>query len=419
MSLLNDMLRDLSGAQRTVDSASGVHTDKPQADADDQHELLQNSSVVKPLPTTLLPSVTVFVVVVILLSMWKQDFWLSNNSANAASPVSVKNVAPEQKAITPAEVIDTAAVAAAASHSPATDTSTDTVQPSDALGERLVALESAIARLSTAVEKSTAIEEANVAMSYVAAETPASIDEYHEQADVVDHPLVEKTESVSIQDPFEADAEPSAQAEIVAVDETIPVDAHLSIAPNPIASDQRQADGARQLLLQGQDSDAIITLQAFIASAEAPRESTKVLLDIFSARENVQEVNKLLATANYLLPVDQHFYAAKVAVIQRREVDAIQLLEDKLSDANEQENYLALLAGLYQRSGRYQEAATLYRRLLTSIGDRPAYWLGFALAQDSLNQPQTAKQAYLRLAGYSDLQPQVRTYIQQRLAALQ
>lgn len=418
MSLLNDMLRDLSGTQKTVDSASDVHTDKPHAEADDQHELLQNSSVVKPLPTTFLPSAAVFVVVVILLLIWKQDFWLSNN-LEVESPASVKNFVPEQKAVAPLQVVDTATVASAASHSSVTNTSTETVPPSDALGERLVALESAIARLSTAVEKSTAIEEANVAMSYVAAETPASIDEYHEQADVVDHPLVEKTESVSIQDPFDVDAEPSAQAEIVAVDETIPVDAHLSIAPNPIASDQRQADRARQLLLQGQDSDAIISLQTFITSAKAPRESAKVLLDIFSAQENVQEVNKLLAAANYLLPVDQNFYAAKVAIIQRREADAIQLLEEELGEANEQENYLALLAGLYQRSGKYQEAATLYRRLLTSIGDRPAYWLGFALAQDSLNQPQTAKQAYLRLAGYSDLQPQVRTYIQQRLAALQ
>ncbi|PUA27055.1 MAG: hypothetical protein B0W54_19690 [Cellvibrio sp. 79] len=418
MSLLNDMLRDLSGTQKAADSISGIQTDEPRIDPHDQHELLQNSSVVKPLPTTLLPSVAVFIVVIILLLLWKQDIRLSNSPVNVEQPAAIKNSTLEQKTAVPPQVIDTALVASATSQSSVTNTSTETVQ-SDALGERLVALESAIARLSTAVEKSTAIEEANVAMSYVAAETPASMDEYHEQAEEFDHPSVEKTESVSIQDPFENDADPATQAEIVAVDEPIPADAHLSIAPNPIASDQRQADRARQLLMQGQDSDAIITLQTFIASAKAPRESTKVLLDIFSAQENVPEVNKLLATAHYLLPVDHHFYAAKVAVIQRREADAIQLLEDELSEANEQENYLALLAGLYQRSGKYQEAATLYRRLLTSIGDRPAYWLGFALAQDSLNQPLTAKQAYLRLAGYSDLQPQVRTYIQQRLAALQ
>lgn len=419
MSLLNDMLRDLSGTQKATDSVNDGQADELSVQSDDQHELLQNSSVVKPLPTTLLPSVAVFIAVVILLLIWKQYFWLSNSPVTVEQPITVKNSAPEQKTVAPLQVADAALATSAASHSSITETSTEIIQPSDALGERLVALESAIARLSTAVEKSTAIEEANVAMSYVAAETPASIDEYREQTDTVDHPLVEKTESVSIQDPFATDAEPTSQVEIATVDEKIPADAHLSIAPNAVASDQRQADRARQLLMQGQDSDAIITLQTFIASAKVPRESAKVLLDIFSAQENVHEINKLLAAANYLLPVDQNFYAAKVAVIQRREADAIQLLEEYLGEANEQENYLALLAGLYQRAGKFQEAATLYRRLLTSIGDKPAYWLGFALAQDSLNQPQTAKQAYLRLASYSDLQPQVRTYIQQRLTALQ
>jgi hypothetical protein len=65
------------------------------------------------------------------------------------------------------------------------------------------------------------------------------------------------------------------------------------------------------------------------------------------------------------------------------------------------------------------EAANHYRRLLSVFGDKPAYWLGFALAQDALNQPQVAAQAYQRVNQYADLQPQVRTYVQQRIAALQ
>ena len=126
-----------------------------------------------------------------------------------------------------------------------------------------------------------------------------------------------------------------------------------------------------------------------------------------------------LAQASYFSVVDQTFYAAKVAIIQQEETQAIQLLETHLDEAEKNENYRSLLAGLYQRTGAHLEAANHYRRLLSVFGDKPAYWLGFALAQDSLNQGPVAAQAYQRVNQYADLQPQVRTYIQQRIAALQ
>ena len=123
--------------------------------------------------------------------------------------------------------------------------------------------------------------------------------------------------------------------------------------------------------------------------------------------------------ANYFSNVEKNFYAAKIAVIQQQDAQAIQLLETHLGEAERDENYRSLLAGLYQRTGMHLEAATHYRRLLSAFGDKPAYWLGFALSQDALNQPQVAAQAYQRVNQYADLQPQVRTYVQQRIAALQ
>ncbi len=426
MSLLNDMLRDLSLEQKTSDGINDAQTDELDFRAHEQRELLQQTRVVKPVRGTLLPSIAVFFAVMILLLAWKQHFWLTDTpasidvgepgaAANIPAPIPAHNSLSEQK---PIDVVYTNEVAPSSPSPTAAESNNEPVQSVNALDERLAALESALTRLSTAVEKSAAIEEANVAISYVAAETPASL-ELKAQAAMTGEEHVAENESESIQDPFVDAGEPLVQAEVASATTEMPADAHLSISPNPVAVDQRQTEKARQLLMQGQESVAIIGLQAFIASAKAPRESTKLLLDIFNVQGNVMDMEKLLATANYLPSVDQYFYMAKILIAKQREADAIQLLELHLTEANEQENYLALLAGLYQRAGSFQEAATLYRRLLTSAGDKPAYWLGFALAQDSLDQPQTAKQAYLRLANYSDLQPQVRTYIQQRLAALQ
>jgi len=130
-------------------------------------------------------------------------------------------------------------------------------------------------------------------------------------------------------------------------------------------------------------------------------------------------MQSLLLQADYLPVVERIFYEAKIAVIQQQDAQAIQLLETHMQEAEQDENYRALLAGLYQRTGMNLEAANHYRRLLSVFGDKPAYWLGFALAQDALNQPQVAAQAYQRVNQYADLQPQVRTYVQQRIAALQ
>lgn len=427
MSLLNDMLRDLSLEQKTADGISDPQTNELDFRAHEQRELLQQSSVVKPVRGTLLPSIAVFFVVMILLLAWKQNFWLSDTSnpigarepgtaENTPASIPAHNSLVEQK---PIDVAPSSQVTPANPSPVAIEPKVESVQSVNALDERLAALESALTRLSTAVEKSTAIEEANVAISYVAAETPASLELQAQAATIDEAEHVAENESESIQDPFVDAGEPLIQTEVAHATTEKSTDAHLSISPNPIAVDQIQTEKARQLLMQGQEPAAIIGLQTFITNAKAPRESTKLLLDILNTQGDVIGMEKLLATANYLSPVDQYFYTAKISIAQQREEDAIQLLELHLTEANEQESYLALLAGLYQRAGKFQEAATLYRRLLTSVGDKPAYWLGFALAQDSLDQPQTAKQAYLRLANYSDLQPQVRTYIQQRLAALQ
>lgn len=434
MSLLNDMLRDLSVAQKPVEKTSGAQAAELDLQAYEQRELLQQSSVVKPLPGNLLPSILVFVIVLALLLLWQKNFLLP--VAQPAPDNGIINKETINKKIVDQEIVDNLAADKPAGNSTAAisspvalpdDNQTPRVDSKPAtvdavLDERLVALESAISRLSTAVEKSTAIEEANVAMSYVAAEL-------HDQTGEADV-SPPATESERIQDPFipasinesmtaAIDTPVAPQPETDVASESIPADAHLSIAPNPVAVDKREAEKAQALLAQGQEASAITGLQLFIAKAKAPRESARVLLDIFSAQGNILAMNEFLATANYLSPIDKSFYAAKVAVIQQREADAIQLLETHLADAENQENYQALLAGLYQRAGQFQAATTLYRRLLASVGDKPAYWLGFALAQDSLNQAQTAKQAYLHLAGYADLQPQVRTYIEQRLAALQ
>ena len=422
MSLLNDMLRDLSHQQSSMKTAAAANQSALDFNAQEQRELFNNTSAAKPLSRSLVPSLVVFVLVIGLLTLWKwhvstnatiraDDKLLEADRVSVSPPPLQVNLAETKttSAIT-AQAVDSAAPMTNALESPSAVVVSHSVEP--ALGERLAALESAITTLSVVVANAN-----NQTLNQLPAveATPIAT---AEPAEPIDESIsVEVAESVSIEEPFAPSVEAVVQDSIVPlVEEGEPT---LSIAPNAKWKDQQQSQQASQLVAQGQTDLAIERLQSYIDTAVQPRESLKTLLDIFAARENTDAMHALLAQVNYLSVVEQTFYTAKIASIKNEDAQAIQLLEAHLGEAERDENYRALLAGLYQRDGMHLEAANHYRRLLSVFGDKSAYWLGFALAQDALNQPQVAVQAFQRVNQYVDLQPQVRDYVRQRIAALQ
>jgi len=415
MSLLNDMLRDLSHQQKTPESLTTDRNLALDVNAQEQRELFNQSNVVKPLPRSLVPSLLVFMVVLAGILGWQH--WSSeNNRSQIVESVIVDN----KKVDEPAENFTTLATEKKLPSIYSTESSDDLSAVAESadleLVKRLAALESAVTTLASVVADSNA--------STAISTDDASMD------------IVEPTEvvSVSVKDPFDVvdnlDTLPASSvahervAESQAIENRVVQElsnepAHLTIAHNPRWQDEEKARQARERVTQGQVAFAIEQLEQFIASAQLPRESVKVLLDILGDQGDIPQLNRVLAQANFLSASEQAYYGAKIFVLQQNDQQAIQLLETHLADASGDENYRALLAGLYQKNGQSLEAANHYRRLLSVFGDKPAYWLGFALAQDALEQPKVAFQAYQRVNQYTDLQPQVRSYIQQRMAALQ
>lgn len=415
MSLLNDMLRDLTHHQKSTETVSA----KPQAEVDvnahEQRELFYNTSTTKPLPRTLVPALLVFIVVLAMAGSWKFNFFIPQETSTLTSPTIQSEITAS-----PTPLYDSVIHQIAVKEMPA-QFFTESVIPEQSskrvesdLNERIAALESAITNLSTVIASSNqrANEEFFEAAEPAAYAASTMIENAGEnfvggQEEALESPPVTiAEESVSIHEPF---PQPAA----------VQGDTSFSIAPNVKWKDEQQVQQARQLIAQGQTDAAIEMLQRFIIAEEQPRESMKVLVDIFIERENTVATEALLEQATFFSVVDQTFYAAKLAIIRQQDTEAIELLEAHQDDAEKNENYRALLAGLYQRSGLHVEATNHYRRLLNVFGDKPAYWLGFALSQDALDQPQVAVQAYQRVNQYADLQPQVRTYVQQRITALQ
>jgi MSHA biogenesis protein MshN len=417
MSLLNDMRRDLAHQHKPNDALSAGtlsagNQANPDLTAQEQRDLFKQSSAAKPLARSVIPSLVAFFIVLAVAIGWRH--WIgvvANDAVNERVTETVNASETDDQPVKSAQSLGDELIE-------------KRVQADPELVVRLAALETAVTTLADAITDKTvmvnpAVESSPIEESFDAGNSDSEING-----------------SVSVKDPFAVAEHQSTivtgQTNIPQADLNIEPDnkqndvqsitsepVHLAIAPNAKWQDEEQARLARESVAQGQATLAIDKLQVFIATAKQPHESVKALLDIRIDQADYLEVESLLAKANFLSPAEQVFYQAKMLVSQQREDQAMDLLETHLADAEKDENYRALLAGLYQKNGKPLEAANHYRRLLTVFGDKPAYWLGFALSQDALNQPQAALQAYQRVNQYNDLPPQVQTYIQQRLAALQ
>ena len=215
--------------------------------------------------------------------------------------------------------------------------------------------------------------------------------------------------SVSIQEPFAIQSHSP-------VNDNMP--AHLSVAPNPQWQDTQQVEQARRLWTAGQTTIAVTQLEQFVAiNPQTSGLSSWQLLDFYVQQENREQLALSISAMPALNPAERDYFQARLALLEGDGQQALNLLERHLATA-QGEHYRALLAGLYQKHVQYAKAAQSYKALLETFGEKPAYWLGYALALDAMDERTGALRAYQRLAEYSDLQVEVRDYIQQRIAAL-
>lgn len=194
--------------------------------------------------------------------------------------------------------------------------------------------------------------------------------------------------------------------------------ASLNVVPNAAWKDEQLATQADELIRKGKLTEALQLLKNFVVSEPKPIRSIALLGDVYFQQGNAEALDVLLKTATFLPELDKAKLHAQMLVVQGNEAAAIAELEQQLSAAENNEQYRAFLASLYHKTGQYQQSVVSYQRLLNSYGEKPAYWLGLALAFDGLLQNKNALQAYQRLLHFPQLQEQVRDYINQRISAL-
>ncbi len=192
----------------------------------------------------------------------------------------------------------------------------------------------------------------------------------------------------------------------------------ISVAPNATWKDEQMARHAQELIQQAKQTEALAQLKGFIVTAQKPAQSAALLAEIYLQQGNTQAANLVVENASYLAEDTKAKLKAQILSANGDDTQAIGVLEKSLTTAENNEAYRSLLASLYHKTANYQQSIISYQRLINSFGEKPAYWLGLALAYDGLSQHKNALQAYQRLREYPQLQEQVKQYTDQRIAAL-
>ncbi|MDQ2075224.1 tetratricopeptide repeat protein [Marinimicrobium sp. ABcell2] len=197
---------------------------------------------------------------------------------------------------------------------------------------------------------------------------------------------------------------------------------HLEVTRTAARQDERIAREARELLQQGRHHSARLRLEKWLEQHPDSVHSATELAGIYIDQGNIEAAQALLDEAEFLSTGERTRLRARLALVQGQPEEAIALLEADLPEADDNEPYRSLLAGLYYRADRHAEAASAYRRLLDNFGAKPGYWLGLALALDAQQQHASAVESYRRAltSGHYDTREnrEVRDYIEQRITTL-
>jgi len=109
---------------------------------------------------------------------------------------------------------------------------------------------------------------------------------------------------------------------------------------------------------------------------------------------------------------------ARVLLEQDALDQAVEVLESKLPLLSQDVDYFALLAALYQRQGRHENAVALYQNMLKQNTMVGIWWIGLGISQEKLGDNEAARQAYEKARASGTLAAQMIQYTDNRLAAL-
>ncbi len=191
----------------------------------------------------------------------------------------------------------------------------------------------------------------------------------------------------------------------------------------PLSAEQ-QAELAYQdalrLLQSGRPSAAEPRLRAALDGYPAHRGARTTLAGLLINAGRLPEATTVLAAGLALAPTYAPFAKlyARLRIDQGEPGDARAVLERAAPAVQDDPEYHALLAALYQRLGLYELAAQTYRGALQAQPRNGVWWLGLGLALEGAGDRSNALQAYQRAQQSGTLDSEVLHYVESKITAL-
>jgi Flp pilus assembly protein TadD len=110
---------------------------------------------------------------------------------------------------------------------------------------------------------------------------------------------------------------------------------------------------------------------------------------------------------------------ARILTNEGKIVSALNLLQSASPPMDENPDYHAFIAALYQRNNNNVLAVNVYKQLLAINPHNGSWWFGLGVSLEKLSQEKEAENAYTRAMAEGHLNPESIAYLRNRLQALQ
>ncbi len=179
---------------------------------------------------------------------------------------------------------------------------------------------------------------------------------------------------------------------------------------------EQEYQRALNLASSGELNQAIELLTPFVKKNPTYNPARQTLITLLIQENEHAKAEKivdmgLILQPNYLAFVE---LKARILVEKNKVAEALGLLGRISPPIVEHPDYYAFLAALYQRQGQAKLAAKLYEQLLTLYPNKGAWWVGLAIAFDSLGKHADAEEAYAR-ADNQSLNPELKAFVETEL----
>jgi len=155
-------------------------------------------------------------------------------------------------------------------------------------------------------------------------------------------------------------------------------------------------------------------------SSPGHAKSREMLAGIYIKAGRYVEAAQLLKQGVAINPGHSMFRKlyARVLLEQDGLDQAVAVLERSLPQINQDLDYYALLAALYQRQGRHENAVALYQNMLKQNATVGIWRIGMGISLEKLGDSDAARKAYEKARASGTLAAQMVQYTDNRLAAL-